>query len=252
MRTVPFIFISFLLFASPLFAYKDKVGFDNDGDYYGAGSAENCASCHTGESESSVFNVDPTGMKPDPSNNAFIFSQGQSYTILVSMNSDNAAETGVNDQNGFILQIVDEKGAKAGQLSAAEGTQPGDNDSLILDADAPESVANAWSMRWRAPAAVSAPLYLYFAGVDGNGDELMGNQDTADIGSVQLYTSDLAPTPSTGCGILSVSGPGLSSDRRSGLFLALSLLGLSFVLIRRFGSADTSETDRSDYNSLAH
>jgi hypothetical protein len=130
-----------------------------------------CAICHT--DASGAIRVALASDPPELVSERRYVS-GRTYRLTVALTGTHRGLGAPRDRNGFALEVVDERGAPAGALTATGA-------DVVVPAGAQVALSNGgrigateWTLSWTAPPA--GPVLLHVAGVDGDG----GGSDATD------------------------------------------------------------------------
>ncbi|MFT3769173.1 MAG: hypothetical protein QM820_27355 [Minicystis sp.] len=179
------------------------------GGIYGMGSASDhgitCANCHIGGAGQIGATVTPTPAFQKV-NNADAYKPGQTYAITVTMTGEHLGLNQGNDNlNGMAFTIEDAGGKVKGVFTSdadptansttckpsypaqnpATGTTYiyGDCHGMIF---IPRPNATSWTFTWKAPAAGTGPLNVFYGVVDGDHDGKSSEGDDVKMGSAKL------------------------------------------------------------------
>jgi len=183
-----------------------------------------CTICHTDAAHAITATVTggPSGA----------YSPGQTYTLAVALAGAHVGFGTANDQNGFVAEVVDDRGAIAGTLTATDGVELIDDGRVVAGEG---ERATAWTFAWTAPAAGQGALTLHLGMVDGNGaaDPTTpttdpGGDDVATLAQRWCETTAgcAAPAPSTVADSRATGCAASSGTTFGGVLLVLVLCGV--------------------------
>lgn len=153
-----------------------------------------CAICHV--DPDARIGVELTAVPPDLT--AGRYAPAASYELTVRLSGEHRGFGARSNQNGFLMEAVDDRGVAVGSFAPIEtGSATVVDDGRVLGGRAgPET---EWRFRWTAPAAGTGALTLYLGMVDGDGAGNTAESQTDPMGDDVAMLAVRACEGSSGC-----------------------------------------------------
>ncbi|MEO8549129.1 MAG: choice-of-anchor V domain-containing protein [Kofleriaceae bacterium] len=162
------------------------------------------------------------------------YAPGQTYTLAVALEGAHAGFGTANDQNGFVAELVDDRGATAGALAASDGVELVDDGRVVAGEG---ERATTWTFAWTAPVAGLGAITLHLGMVDGNGAATAATPTTDPGGDDVATLAQRWCEGTTGCAAPAPLAPhdsrAIGCAATSGSAAGAVLVVLASCLVRR-------------------